>query len=131
MKRATALLLALLCACGLVGCKKEPDVLHLGLNAEIIEIDGANQIFYVADPGSEDVFGERCGIDCTRDSLMYVDYGTGELYFIQFEDFQVGDAVIIGAYDSQLAGLSDGTIPVKQIQLGTQRLTLEELKAVS
>ena len=131
MKRVIALVLGLLSVIGLVGCKEEPDVLHLGLNAEIVEIDEENQILYVADPGEETIFGERCGLDCAPGDFLYVDYGSGELYHIQFEDFQVGDDVIIGAYDSQLTEIFDGVIPVKQVQLGTQRLTLEELDPVS
>ena len=131
MKRVIVLVLGLLSVIVLVGCKEEPDVLHLGLNAEIVEIDEDDQILYVADLGERDVFGERCGIDGTQVDMMFVDYGTGKLYTVQFADFLVGDEIIIGAYDSQLAGIADGVIPVKQIQLGTQRLTLEELDPVS
>lgn len=55
-------------------------ILHLGLNAEIVEIDTSNHILYVKDiDESVDVFGDRCAIDCnyaiSRFNLLYVNYG--------------------------------------------------------
>ncbi len=48
MKKVISLLCILVLAIGLAGCGKDTeDVLHLGLNAEIVEIDTANQIIYV------------------------------------------------------------------------------------
>ena len=45
---STLCLILLLVACG----QKDEDVLHLGLNATIVEIDASNHILYVADLGS-------------------------------------------------------------------------------
>lgn len=47
------------------GCKKEK-VIHLGLNAEIIELDLGNQKIYVKDIDEAGVFQERCYIDCNE-----------------------------------------------------------------
>ena len=119
---------ALLIVAGLSGCKKtENDVLHLGLNAIIVEIDYANQVIYVSDTEHEDVFGGRAAIDCSkaieRDSIFYVDYDrdtTDNLQFIEFEDLMVGDMIILGIYESELNGAD--AILAKDIQLSTQRL---------
>lgn len=119
---------ALLIVAGLSGCKKtENDVLHLGLNAIIVEIDYANQVIYVSDTEHEDVFGGRAAIDCSkaieRDSIFYVDYDsdtTDNLRFIEFEALMVGDMVILGIYESELNGTN--AILVEDIQLSTQRL---------
>ena len=128
MKKPLSILIVLLIAAGITGCKnKEDDVLHLGLNATIVEIDHENQIIYVSDTEHGDVFGERAAIDCSkvieRDSILYVDYDrdtTDNLRYIQFEDLIVGDRVILGIYESELKGTD--AIIAEDIQLSTQRL---------
>lgn len=128
MRRLLSIAFALLIVVGISGCKKtENDVLHLGLNAIIVEIDIANQVIYVSDTEHEDVFGERVAIDCRkaieRDSIFYVDYDsdtTDNLRFIEFEALMVGDMVILGIYESELNGTN--AILVEDIQLSTQRL---------
>ena len=119
---------ALLVVAGITGCKKtEDDVLHLGLNAIIVEIDNENQLIYVSDTEHEDAFGGRATIDCSkaieRDSIFYVDYDsdtTDNLHFIEFEDLMVGDMIILGIYESELNGAD--AILAEDIQLSTQRL---------
>ena len=128
MRRFLIILLSLLIVAGITGCKKtEDDVLHLGLNAIIVEIDHENQLIYVSDTEHEDVFGGRAARDCSkaigRDSIFYVDYDsdtTDNLRFIEFEALMVGDMVILGIYESELNGTN--AILVEDIQLSTQRL---------
>lgn len=126
MKKITAIILLIICVFSFGSCKKEKDVLHLGINAEIIEIDNDNQIICVSDSGTENILGAKCKIDCKklieRKDIIYVDYDTHELSIIKFSDLTVGDKIIINAYESQLKCVSDGKIEVKQIQLSTQRL---------
>lgn len=102
-------------------------MLHLGLNAIIIEIDHEKQQIYVSDTEHEAVFGGRAAIDCSkaieRDSIFYVDCDsdtTDNLRFIEFEDLMVGDMIILGIYESELNGTD--AILVEDIQLSTQRL---------
>ena len=103
-------------------------ILHLGLNAEIVEIDTSNHILYVKDiDESADVFGDRCAIDCnyaiSRFNLLYVNYGdANNVRTIGFNDFQMGDAVIIGLYDSEKQKALNGAAVAEQVQLGTQRM---------
>ena len=128
MKRLLSIVFALLIVAGLAGCKKsDEDVLHLGLNAIILEIDPENQLIYVSDTEHEDVFGARAAIDCSkaieRDSIFYVDYDsntTDNLRFIEFKELMVGDMIILGIYESELNGTD--AIRVEDIQLSTQRL---------
>ena len=128
MKNYLSILIVLLIMAGTTGCKKkEDDVLHLGLNAIIVEIDQKEQMLYVSDTEHENVFGERAAIDCSkaieRDSVFYVDYDsdtTDNLRFIEFEDLMVGDMVILGIYESELKRTD--SILVEDIQLSTQRL---------
>lgn len=128
MKKLLSIMFILLVVAGITGCKKEEDdVLHLGLNAIIIEIDHEQQLLYVSDTEHEDVFGGRATIDCSkvieRDSIFYVDYDsdtTDNLRFIEFEDLLVGDMIILGIYESELKRTD--SILVEDIQLSTQRL---------
>ena len=112
---------------GITGCNKTDDVLHLGLNATIVEIDQERQILYVSDIEHEDVFCGQAAIDCSkaieRVSIFYVDYDsdtTDNLRFIEFEDLMVGDMIILGIYESELNGVD--AILAEDIQLSTQRL---------
>lgn len=104
-------------------------ILHLGLNAEIVDIDASNHILYVKDiDESADVFGERCAINCnyaiSRFNLLYANYNdANDVRTIGFSDFQVGDAIIIGLYDSEKENAFNGAAVAEQIQLGTQRLS--------
>ena len=128
MRRFLSIAFALLIMAALTGCQKtDEDVLHLGLNAIIVEIDHENQLIYVSDTEHEDVFGGRSAIDCSkaidRDSIFYVDYDsdtTDNLSFIKLEDLMVGDMIILGIYESELKGTD--AILVEDIQLSTQRL---------
>ena len=128
MGRFLSIAFALLIMAALAGCQKtDEDVLHLGLNAIIVEIDHENQLIYVSDTEHGDVFGGRSAIDCSkaieRDSIFYVDYDrdiTDNLSFIKLEDLMVGDMIILGIYESELKGTD--AILVEDIQLSTQRL---------
>ena len=128
MKRLLSIVFALLIVAGITSCKKtEDDVLHLGLNAIIVEIDQEEQMLYVSDTEHGDLFGERAAMDCSkaieRDCILYVDYDsdtTDNLRFIEFEALMVGDMVILGIYESELNGTN--AILVEDIQLSTQRL---------
>ena len=128
MRRFLSIAFALLIMTSLTGCQKtDEDVLHLGLNAIIVEIDHENQLIFVSDTEHEDVFGGRSAIDCSkaieRDSIFYVDYDsdtTDNLSFIKLDDLMVGDMIILGIYESELNGTD--AILVEDIQLSTQRL---------
>ena len=103
-------------------------VRNLGLNAEIIEIDSANRILYVKDIDKQaKVFGDRCAIDCgyaiSRYNLCYVNYGDpNDVRTIDFSTFEVGDAIIIGMYDSEKEKAFNGSAIAEQVQLSTQRV---------
>ena len=128
MNNYLSILIVLLIMAGTTGCKKkEDDVLHLGLNAIIVDINHEKQLIYVSDTEHEDVFSGRAAIDCSkaieRDSIFYVDYDsdtTDNLRFIEFKDLMVGDMIILGIYESELNGTD--AILVEDIQLSTQRL---------
>jgi len=120
---ALILVVVLALGCGsLVSCQGQDDVLHLGLDARILEIDPENSVLYVEGLGDDaGIFGSRCALDCAGADLLHVNYETDELTTLDFSQFQVGDTVIVGLYDSQRADAENGTAQVESVQLGTQR----------
>ena len=89
--------------------------------------DTSNHILYVTDLGNDEIFGDRCGIDCNeaieKYNLCYVNYDAeDDVRTIEFEDFQVGDDVIIGLYDGEIENAFNKTAVAEQVQLATQRL---------
>ena len=52
---------------GLVSCREKEDVLCMGLNARVVEIDTEQMILYIQDiDESAAVFGHRCALDCKQ-----------------------------------------------------------------
>lgn len=129
MKKILAVVLALTCLLGLAGCTKEEDVLHLGLNAEITEINADEYTLSVKDSadGSQSIFGEKTIIDCSKavneDNILYAKYDNeGDVRTIGFNDLMVGDKVILSIYDSELNDSQDECMVAEAVQLATQRL---------
>ena len=102
----------------------DQEVLHMGLNASIVDMDTENKTLTVEDSGEKEVFGDNCVIDCTDTYIIYCNYDTGEVNDIDFEDLQTGDKVILSIYESQLSLLEQGgeNIQADRVKLGTQRL---------
>ena len=109
----------------LSACSQD-DILHLGVNARIVDIDIDNQILYISDYGDDKIFGSEFAIDCSEliqdENIIYVNYDTHNLFDISFDDLRIGDDIIISLYQSQLDSIPNGIIQVEQIQLATQRL---------
>lgn len=130
MKRYIVLLgiiIYMLCMCS-CNKNKEEELLHLGLNARIIEIDLAEQVIYVSEipEDNEKIFGGRSALDCSkaieREKIIYVNYkDENDVRIISFEDLIVGDDIILNIYDKELKDVDD-FILVEQIQLATQRM---------
>lgn len=122
------IVLVLIFLCALAGCsQKDDEVLHLGLNATIVEMDASNHILYVKDLGNDEIFGDRCAVDCKeaieQNKLCYVNYDAeDDVRNIEFDDFKVGDDVIIGLYDGEKENAFNKSAVAVQVQLATQRL---------
>ena len=114
------------------GNKKEEDALHLGVNAIITEIDATNQSIAVKDYDIEDdILGSKCIIDCSKVPLIYCDYDTGDVESIDFNDLQPNGEIILSIRSSEIQRRKSMDsvsceIEVEQIQLGTQRLSIDK-----
>ena len=110
---------------------RKKELVHGGLNAEIVEIDQDNSILYVRDIIENiGIFGDRCALDLNRAmsklQLFYVNYDSGHLKDIEFTDFQVGDSIIIYLRDSEFKKALNNTAVAEQVQLDTQRINDSE-----
>ncbi len=125
MKKIISIIL-LLCAVCFTACTgRDQDVLHLGLDAKVVEVDAEHPALKVrmkiktdeTNPKPQEIL-----IDCSDADLMYCDYKTHEVSSIEFGEFQPGDDVILSIYESQMKNAECGTLKAHQVQLGTQRL---------
>ena len=107
-----------------------PNVMRLGVNAQIVEIRLDSKQIAVA---YTDRFSDtqdrqvKFYIDCNeainRHQIIYCNYETGDVREISFHDLWVGDDIILSIPEREFERLQDSeTIQVQQIQLGTQRL---------
>ena len=128
MKKIVACFMVLCIAASLVGCSRQSaqdkGVLHLGLDAEILEINSDSRQLYIKGlDTNNDYFGERCLIDCSKAvesaKVFYSDNSNPEnnLIDISLQELQVGDTIIIAAYENELNCPENGAITVEQIQL--------------
>lgn len=124
MKRALFIFIFAVCMAMVSACAAQSEVLHMGLNAVITDMDTQAHTLTVKDAGGKEVFGEDCVIDCSETYILYVDYDTREIKDLDLEDLQTGDDIILSVYDSQLSLMEKGTKTIKadQVQLGTQRM---------
>ena len=111
---------------GLVSCREKEDVLCMGLNARVVEIDSEQMILYIQDIDEDAaIFGQRCALNCKQaaeeKNLIFVNYETSDLTDIPFAEFKVGDELVISMLTSQKDGAKDATARAEQVQLGTQR----------
>ena len=130
MKKLILIFSLCICILGLTACEnqQQEDVLHLGVNAIITEIDTASKTITVKDSDDNGVLGSECTLECSKVPMIYCDYDTGEVDFISFEDLQIDDEILLGIRSSEIEKAkcqSDNIIEIKveQIQLATQRLS--------
>ena len=122
-----AFIVAVIFGCiGLVSCREKEDVLCMGMNARVVEIDPEQMILYIQDIDEDaEIFGQRCALDCKQaaeeKNLIFVNYETSNLTDIPFAEFQVGDELVISMLTSQRDGAKDASALAEQVQLGTQR----------
>ncbi len=126
MKKIILTLYLLSCFFVLVSCSSSKDVLHLGVNAVITEVDASDQTILVRDSDKGGPLGEACRIDCSEIPMIYCNYDAfDDVRDISFADLQVNDEVILSIYESELEAFQDKgatELKIDQLQLGTQRI---------
>lgn len=127
MKKIAAMLCLLICFVTMASCSSSKDnVLHLGVDAVIIEIDDTTKTITVKDSDQKGFLGQECLIDCSEIPMIFCNYETHELKDISFDDLQVGDEIILSIQSSEIENFQKDSdtakIKVEQLQLGTQRI---------
>lgn len=125
MKKIVGLLMLLICVMGMTACNNtNDDVLHLGVNAVIAELDTEKQQITVNGTDEDSFLGERCVISCDSISMIYCNYESGEVKQISIQDLQVSDDIILEVSEAEITHFLDGkgVLNIEQLQLGTQRL---------
>lgn len=128
MKKIITALCLLICLLTMISCSHpQKDILHLGVNATITEIDTSNKTITVKGSDEEGFLGAKCLIDCSKIPMIYCNYDTGEVKEISIKDLQVSDEVILSIRSPEITALKNTdepkkTINIEQLQLSTQRI---------
>lgn len=127
MKKIAAMLCLLICLATMVSCgSSKDDVLHLGIDAVITEIDDTTKTITVKGSDKKGFLQQECLIDCSETPMIFCNYETHELKDISFDDLQVGDEIILSIQSSEIENFQKDSdtakLKVEQLQLGTQRM---------
>lgn len=97
MKRILGLALVITMIFSLSACKQSDDIVHMGLNAEILEISRELRGFVVEGLDDASILGERCYINCEGEDIyfIYLDNEKSEPEDLAYNDFEVGDIITV------------------------------------
>ncbi len=97
MKRVISIVAALVLLISIIACGKEEDIIHMGVNAEILEISKQVKGMVVKGLDNNSMLGEKCYINCENPDtyFIYVDNNTGEISNLSFTDLSVGDIITV------------------------------------
>lgn len=89
MKRILSISMIIILIFTISACNKPDNILHVGVNAEIIEITNELQGFVVKGLDDDSVLGERCYINCESKDIyfVYADNETSEVMDLDYTDF--------------------------------------------
>lgn len=99
-------------------CDKSDDTLHVGVNAEIIEISNELQGFVVKGLDDDSMLGEKCYINCESKDMyfIYADNETSGVTELDYSDFEVGDEITV-----DIKTVENKYALTSRVQLLTQR----------
>lgn len=132
MKKPFVIILILLLALVCLFCYKENDTIErLGVNTEIVEINKDDKIIGVCYKGEDESIDLKFNVDCStaieKHQIFYCDYSTHGMQELSFDSLLVGDEILLSFNNTDYLQLhNDDTVRATQIQLATQRLSVEE-----
>lgn len=129
-RKILSFLIAIIMILTLAACGQSDEVLRLGENFKIVDIDYEQMILTVKDLRIPPVIEGEFDLTCKGVPIIYCNYEKADapeaLQDLDFDDLTVGDEIIVTVYEEQLESLkdpdSDKILKVNQIQLGTQRI---------
>ncbi len=119
MKKALVIIATLVCIIFTMSACGSKEVTHVGVNAEILEINTELKGFVVKSLDDDSILGEKCYVSCESEELyyLYVDYDTSEITDLSYSDFTVGDHITV-----DVISVENKYTVTSRIQLLTQRL---------
>lgn len=102
----------------IISCENNNDTVYMGVNAEILEISSIVKGIVVKGSDNNSMLGDECYINCESPEtyFIYVEYSTGELSHIEFDDLIVGDKITV-----DIKSVENKYALTSRIQLLTQR----------
>ncbi len=76
-----------------VSCGEKQDVLHMGVNAEILEIFKQEKIILVKGLDKNSILGDKCYVNC--ENAYFIEVIDGEAIDIRFNDFAIEDKITV------------------------------------
>lgn len=131
MKKAVVFVLVLLGILPLLLCCGKQEVMRLGVNAEILEVDDHSKTLKVCFSDDKKLtFFVDCNAAAEGYQILYADYETGMTQDISFASLQAGDAIALSMMEETYQNLKRGaTVQALSVQLLTQRLPAENTEA--
>jgi len=120
MKRVLFLSIAIaLFITGLAACSNDKEAAHIGVNAEILEINTELKGFVVKSLDKNSILGDKCYVSCENPEIYYIhaDNQTKEVQTLAYEDFAVGDEITV-----DVESVENKYTLTYRVQLLTQRL---------
>lgn len=121
----------LVCLISLICCNQNDDVVRVGVNTEILDINTNDKTVVVLYKDEDNHANLKFKVDCKiaieKHQIFYCDYQTQMIQELTFDSLCVGDKIILSIDNTEFLHLQDDcTIQALQIQLGTQRLHIEK-----
>ena len=118
MKKILSIVTLIILLLIMSACNKSDDIVHMGVNAKILEISNELQGFVVKGLDNDSMLGEKCYINCEVPDMyfIYVDNETGEVTNLNYDDFKVGDEITV-----DIKSVENKYALASRVQLLTQR----------
>lgn len=95
MKKLVILMVIVSVFCFLTDCGKKDEPMHLGVNAEILEINKQVKGIVVKSLDTDSVLGDKCYVNCENQDTKFIEVINGEVLHIKFSDLSVGDRITV------------------------------------
>lgn len=102
----------------MTACDNNEDATHIGVNAEVLEINNFIKGMVVKGLDNNSILGDECYINCESPEVYFLnlDNTSGEVIDIQFEDLVVGDKITV-----DVKSVENKYALTSRVQLLTQR----------
>ncbi len=118
MKKISGIVILIVLLITISACNKHENTSHVGVNAEILEMNKGVHGLVVKALDENSVLGEKCYINCEAPEMYYIyaNNETGETVDLKYDDLKVGDQITV-----DVKSVENKSALTSKIQLLTQR----------